>query len=58
MAMITIAYRIETVVVTDMETITKIYHVCHSFTGDTIDSRAGEADREMFGDQFRYYYIA
>lgn len=36
MIMNSVANRVETVVVADMKTITKIYHICHTFTCDAL----------------------
>ena len=53
MVVITIANRIEAVIVTKVETVTEIHYICHALAGDTIHCRAGEAERDMLNDLFR-----
>ena len=52
-----VAYRIEAVVVTNMEAVSEVDYICHAFTGYTLYFLAGEAQCQVVGYGFRYFYV-
>ena len=48
-----VANRIEAVVIADMQAITQIYHICHSFACDALYLIARETKRNVIGDLLR-----
>ena len=51
-----VAYGVEAVVVADVEAVAEVDYICHAFTGDAVDCRAGETEGQMLLNQFRYLY--
>ena len=54
---VAVADGIEAVVISDMQTVAKVYDISHAFTGYAFYNLSGKAESQMFGNRLRNFHL-